>query len=32
MLNLILNLVGFVFGFYLGIKISKTVLKHLDKK
>lgn len=32
MLNLILNLLGFSFGFYIGIKVTKIVMNHLDKK
>lgn len=32
MLGLILNLITFAFGFYIGIKINRTIMKYLDKK
>ncbi len=32
MLSLILNMVGFALGFYIGAKVTRAVMKHLDKK
>ena len=32
MISLIINLAGFVLGFYIGAKATKAVMDHLNKK